>query len=156
MGRRAKITSAEAIKREQRAAAIVQMRLQGFTLREIGAAQHPPVSNVAIFKAIKRTLERTISEATEQARRLEEMRCDEMLAGGLYERAIGGDAQAAGAVLAIMTRRARLLGLDVQPARAGADPHELPTVKIEIVGGEEMAHAEQVALARLGLARHLA
>jgi hypothetical protein len=158
MGRKAKITSADRIAREQRTAAIVQMRLQGFTLREIGAAQHPPVSNVAIYKTIRNALDRMATEATEQARRLEEMRCDELLAGGLYERALNGDLQAVNGVLAVMAKRSRLLGLDAQPVRFGSASdgyNEGPKVRIEIIADEERANAEQAARAVLGLGPHL-
>jgi hypothetical protein len=59
-------------------------------------------------------------------------------------------------VVSVMQRRARLLGLDVQPVRSGADSHEQPLVRVEVVGGEAMAHAEQVTRAVLGLGPHLA
>jgi hypothetical protein len=151
MGRRATITSADRIEREQRTAAIIQMRLAGFTLREIGAAQHPPVSGVAIFKTIRKALDR-MGEAAEQVRRLEELRLDELQAG-LYEKALNGDLQAVNSVLAVMAKRSRLLGLDAQPVRLGADSHEQPPVKIEVVGDAEL-HRRAALVAPQ--ARHLA
>ena len=78
MGRKAKITSADKIEREHRTAAIMQMRLEGHSLRAIGEAQRPPVSGVAIFKTIKRAIERMADEATEQIRRIESLSLDEM------------------------------------------------------------------------------
>ena len=103
----------------------------------------------------QRALERTVNEATEQARRLEELRLDELTCG-LYEKAINGDLAAVDAVLSLMARRARLLGLDAQPVRPSANSHEQPKVLVEIVGGEEMAQAEQAARALLTQGPHLA
>jgi hypothetical protein len=155
MGRKARISGAAKILREQQLAEIIQLRLQGQTLQAIGESMQPPCSAQNIHTRIRKALQRMMTDAVEQARRLEELRCDELLAGGLYERGIGGDAQAAGAVVSVMQRRARLLGLGMQPLRSGADSHEQPLVKIEIVGGEEMAHAEQAARFALGRGPHL-
>ena len=144
MGRKARITSAEGIERERRLADIIEMRLAGFTLQMIGQRLNPRCSPQLHKKTIKRALERTVNEATEQARRLEELRLDELTCG-LYEKAINGDLAAVDAVLSLMARRARLLGLDAQPVRSSAELHEQPKVLVEIVGGEEMAQAEQTA-----------
>jgi hypothetical protein len=155
MGRKARVTGAAKILREQQLAEIIQLRLQGWSLRQIGESLHPPCSAQNIHTRIRRALDGMATEATEQARRLEEMRCDELLAGGLYERAIGGDAQAAGAVLAVMQRRSRLLGLDAQPVRFGVDRVDMQPVRVEIIADEERANAEQAARAVLGLGPHL-
>ena len=143
MGRKAEITSIRRIERERRTAAILQMRCEGHSLRAIGEAQRPPVSGVAIFKTIRRALERMASEAVEQVRKLEAMRLDEMSVG-VYPQAITGDISAIDTVLAIMARRARLLGLDVRPAHvdgAGGefDRDRPPAVMVEIVGERERA-----------------
>ena len=68
MGRKAKITSARRIERERRTAAIMQMRVEGHSLRAIGEAQRPPVSGVAVFKTISKAIDRMVDEAVEQAR----------------------------------------------------------------------------------------
>jgi hypothetical protein len=150
MGRKASITSAARIEREQRTATILQMRVSGLTLRDIGQAQAPPVSGVAIFKAIKRALEQMPREPFEQARRVEEMRLDEMLVP-VYAKALAGDLASIDAVLSIQARRARLLGLDIvaprpDPAAAIPDRDNPPQVKVEIVGAAAMARRERAAL----------
>ena len=56
-----------------------------------------------------------------------------------------------------MQRRSKLLNLDAQPVRSGAGVAGIdqPTVKLEIVGDDEMAHAEQAARTSLTLGPHL-
>jgi hypothetical protein len=154
MGRKARISGRERIERERRIADILALRMQGASLRTIGESLTPQISPQAVFKCIKRALENMTNEAVEQARQIELLRIDE-LQTGLYERALAGDIPSVGAVLALMMKRSRLLGLDVQPVRFGANEFDQPRV-LEIVGDEQMAHAEQVARAALGLARHLA
>ena len=111
MGRKAKITSADKIERERRTAAILEMRLAGYSLRAIGEAQRPPVSGVAIYKTISKALERMADEATEHIRRIELLRLDEMMLS-IYPAASAGDLVAIDRMLDIMRRRSRLLGLD--------------------------------------------
>jgi hypothetical protein len=152
VGRRPKVTSPERIARERRITEILQLRMQGWSLRQIGESLSPAISAQAVFACIKRTVASMATEATEQARRLEEMRCDE-LTTAVYEKALGGDLPAVDRTLQIMARRARLLGLDMQPPRVGADLRELPLVKIEIVNDEELRR--RVALVA-PQARHLA
>jgi hypothetical protein len=141
MGRRATITSARRIERERRTAAIMQMRLEGHSLRAIGEAQRPPVSGVAIFKTIRKVIDRMATEATEQARRLEALRLDELTVG-VYPAASAGDLAAIDTMLHIMRRRARLLGLDT-PVRwapgVGSSDSDPPTVHVEILGQRERA-----------------
>jgi hypothetical protein len=153
--RRCRVTDPRRIERMMKISAVLSMRLQGHSLDAIGAAQEPPVTKQAIWKLLKRAMPDMLVEPFEALRTIELARLDE-LTTGLYERAIGGDVQAVGAVLAVMMRRSRLLGLD-QPVRFGAGANEFdpPLVKIEIVGGEAMAQAEQTARARLGLGPHL-
>ena len=135
MGRKATITSVERIERQQRIADIIQMRLQGCTLRAIGKAQDPPVSAVAIHKTIKRALEDMVREPFEEARELELMRLDELLVG-VYGRAISGDVACIDRALAISDRRVRLLGLNVVHGfGSDLDP---PAVRVEIVGSPDV------------------
>ena len=44
-------TSPEVIERQMRASALLRQRLQGFTFREIGMMQTPPVTAQAVHKA---------------------------------------------------------------------------------------------------------
>jgi hypothetical protein len=154
VSRKATVTSPQHIERAQRLATIMSLRLQGWTLQAIGESLSPRCSAQAIHKTLKLALQRMMTDAVEEARRLEALRLDE-LTTGVYEKALNGDLPAIDRTLQIMARRARLLGLDVQPVRFGANEFDQPRV-LEIVGDEQMAHAEQVARAALGLARHLA
>jgi hypothetical protein len=143
------------IERAQRLATIMSLRVQGWSLAAIGQSLSPRCSAQAVHKTLKLAIQRTVNEAVEQVRRLEALRLDELTVG-VYEKALGGDLPAIDRTLQIMARRARLLGLDAQPVRSGANEFDQPLVKIEVVGGEAMAHAEQVARAVLGLGPHLA
>jgi hypothetical protein len=69
MGRRARVTSPERTERERKIATVLGLRMQGWSLREIGEALTPQISAQAVFKTIKRALER-MGEATEQARQI--------------------------------------------------------------------------------------
>jgi hypothetical protein len=155
LGSRPKISSADRIRREQRIAEIIQLRLQGWSLRQIGESLSPAISAQAVFACIRRALER-VGEAVEEARRLEELRLDELMVP-IYEKALAGDISAIDTVLSIQVRRAKLLGLDAQPVRSGSGANEFdqPLVKVEVVGDPERVRAEQTARARLGLGPHL-
>ena len=160
MSRKPKITSAERIERLQRIADILSMRLQGASLREIGDAY--AISAQAVFKCVSKALAEIVSEAAEQARELELARLDELLAGGLYGQALAGDIASIDRVLAIMHRRARLMGLDQQTGSRmmiglngpfeedGFDPK---VIRVEVVGNPEAARREwllQKRIAALG------
>lgn len=145
----------------QRVSAMLSMRLQGFTLQAIGDAQDPPISFQAVHQAIKRALDRVVMEPFQHIKLMEIMRLDEYLAG-LYERAANGDIAAVDRALAIGVRRARLLGLDMQPnagLRFGADGlQEIDTVdpiagerivRVEIIGDPEQVRREHVLRQRL-------
>jgi len=134
-----------------RISTILQMRLQGCTLQQIGDAMDPAVSAVAIHKTLKKALAEMLVEPFEAIRTLELVRLDELMVP-IYERAIGGDVSAVDAVLSIQVRRARLLGLDVQPVRFGSASdgyNEGPKVRIEIVADKERANADSDEAARL-------
>jgi hypothetical protein len=144
MGRRAEITSARRIERERRTAAIMDMRLAGYSLRAIGEAQRPPVSGVAIFKTIRKTLERMATEVTEQIRKLEALRLDEMTLT-VFPAASAGDLAAIDRLLDIMRRRSRLLGLDVRwaPGVSGEE-FAAPRVGIEIINNPNLEHVRRL------------
>ena len=132
-----------------RISAILSMRLQGHTLREIGAAQEKPVSAVAIHKCIRKALADMLVEPFENIRLQELARLDECLAS-IYPAALNGDVAAVDRVLAIGVRRARLLGLDAAPVvslRAGSgDSYDLdpPKARIEIVNGTDPDHIRRL------------
>ena len=91
----------------------LSMRLQGYTLQQIGESQDPPISFQAVQKGIKLALGRVAIEPFDQIKTMELLRLDELLAG-IYPRATQGDIAAIDRVLAIGVRRAHLLGLDMQ------------------------------------------
>jgi hypothetical protein len=126
----------------QRVGSFLTARLTGRSLREIGEAQDPPITAQAVHIAIKTALRHAVVEPHEDAVRLEALRLDAIMNGGLFQRAVDGDLGAIDRVLAIMQRRARLLGLDLQPSGLFVrGPYEEPidprTVKIEIIGDPE-------------------
>lgn len=143
-------TSKAAIERMQKVSAILTERLSGKSLAEIGQAQDPPVSPQAIQQMVQRVLRSQISETVEQARSLELMRLDQLLAA-IWQRALDGDIACVDRCLAIMTRRARLLGLDLQPSavfvRGAADGVETdadgrPIVRVTIENSPEVQRME--------------
>jgi hypothetical protein len=140
-------TGAERVRREQRTADILAMRLQGFTLRDIGKAQSPPVSPQAIQKLIDKVLDQMVAEPCERLRKLELLRLDE-LQTAYYEKALAGDIACLDRVMTIMVRRARLAGLDIQPSglafnrdgpRYELDETGARVIRVEIVGDPEAA-----------------
>jgi hypothetical protein len=131
-----------------RISTILSMRLQGHTLREIGAAQEKPVSAVAFHKQIRRAMAEMMIEPFEHIRTMELTRLDEMLSA-VYPAALSGDVAAVDRVLAIGVRRARMLGLDAAPVvslRFGAaeDRDNPPTARVEVVGGTDPEHVRRL------------
>lgn len=104
-------TSAKRIAKAERIKHMMDLRLQGYSLEEIGAAQDPPIKKQSVSKIIKDALAKVEIEPAEDVVKLELSRLDQML-GKHYERALNGDGWATDRVLAIMDRRARYLGLD--------------------------------------------
>jgi hypothetical protein len=91
----------------------LKLREQGLCYREIGAKLG--VTEQRAWKMVSQEFDRLNEKRTEQAsnvQRLEISRLDEMLKG-IWAKAKAGNFQAINSVLAIMTRRARLLGLDL-------------------------------------------
>src|SRR5438874_1736904 len=91
---------------------VLKLRKEGRPYKEI--AQQVGLSRVRCYQIVKRELARIAAvcrEEAEEVRDLELSRLD-ALQVGLWERAVGGDIKAVEAVLKLMERRARLLGLD--------------------------------------------
>jgi len=108
--------SAAPIKRADkslRAAAMLEWRLQGHTFpriaRELTEAGYAPLSLARISSIVKSEIRRA-ADPGGQRRDLELMRLDQLQAA-LYPKAMQGDGPATDRVLAIMDRRAKLLGL---------------------------------------------
>ncbi len=110
---RTKKTSAERVAREMRTARIFGWRLAGRSLAEIAVEESISTSRVA--QVIEAELETRKVAAIAELRRLEAERLDALLAA-CWAAATRGNLSAVDAVLRVMARRARLLGLDA-PAR---------------------------------------
>lgn len=103
--------------RARRALAILNMRLHGFPpskiARELPAAGFAKVSISQVRRIIRTALEDAAQRPAEELLRIELLRLDE-LQSVQYAKAVAGDAPAMDRVLAIMDRRAKLLGLHQQ------------------------------------------
>lgn len=113
-------TSKRTVRRAERDAEIIALRLGGATYRDI--ASRLDVSPGGAYKAIQRHLQalaKQAAEAVDEMRRLEGERLDTLQAGQ-WPAAVSGDGQAVGAVLKIMERRARLFALDTAKGEGAA------------------------------------
>jgi hypothetical protein len=109
-GRGRAATGAAAIEARERQRRALELRKAGLTLQEIADALGY-AQPCGAFKAIKVAMERIPAEAVGDLRKLESERLDAMQAQ-LWRQALAGNPRAVEQVLKIMTRRARLLGLD--------------------------------------------
>ena len=90
----------------------VRLRLAGLTHRQIAAELG--VAPSSAYKRVRHALDEVnkhVSEDAEELRTLELLRLDE-LQSAIWERALEGDDKALRGVLSIMSRRAKLAGLD--------------------------------------------
>jgi hypothetical protein len=94
----------------------MQLRVLGFTYEAI-AKQCGYSDRQTAWNAVQREMKRAVKEPAENLRQLEAERLDALLRSFLPA-ALKGDVKAAGKVLDIMDRRARLFGLDVRPEDA--------------------------------------
>jgi DNA-binding CsgD family transcriptional regulator len=95
----------------------LRLRREGLTHREIAArlGVAPATAYRRIRHALDEVNERNVEDAT-TLRSLEMLRLDE-LQNAIWQRATDGDVRALDRILAIMTRRAKLLGLDAPERR---------------------------------------
>jgi hypothetical protein len=105
----------EVIDKERR---VLEMRLAGITFDAI-AKNVGYASPGSAYNAYKRALVRTLQEPAEEIREAEVARLDRLMAG-VWTAALRGEVRSVEAVLRIMDRRAKLLGLD-QPTRVQAE-----------------------------------
>lgn len=108
MSNRSKSPKPELIDKERKA---IELRRAGYTFDEIArnlGYKTPQGAYLAYHRALKRTL---IKAGTEEARATEIDRLDR-LQRGIWATAVAGNPQAVSAVLKLMDRRAKLLGLD--------------------------------------------
>lgn len=94
----------------ERQAEALRLRTRGMEFEQI-AEDLGYRSKSGAYKAVMTGLKKTLQEPADELRTMEAERLDRMLAG-LWDRAISGDTWSVDRVLAIMDRRARLLGLD--------------------------------------------
>lgn len=92
----------------------LRLRSQGLTYREIAARLN--VDHSTAYRRVQRALDAVPLEDVTSYRTLEAERLD-ALQVAIWDRAIEGDLKALDRVLAIISRRAKLLGLD-QPSRS--------------------------------------
>jgi hypothetical protein len=105
-------TAPKNIKQQERATQALNLRREGASYNEIGKAMG--VSRERAFAIVKGELEKlaaTVNEASEDVRRIELERLDAMQRKA-FAKAVEGDTGAVDAVLRIMDRRAKLLGLN--------------------------------------------
>jgi hypothetical protein len=135
-------TNRTAFERTQRVSEILTKRLTGMSLAQIGAEQNPPVSAPAIHARIRRALDQIPKQAVDEIRLIEAHRLDQLL-NAVWANAMKGDLAAVVAVLKITARRARLLGLDLQPGGVlrfgdhGMEELDPPGLKVEIINNPE-------------------
>lgn len=94
----------------------MQLRILGYTFDAI-ARQCNYHDRGAAYHAVQRELKRTVQQPADELRQLEVERLDALLRTFL-PKALKGDTWSADRVLAVMERRAKLLGLDVPPPQA--------------------------------------
>jgi len=111
----ARTTEETPLERVNRDLAILNMRLHGLTFHEIARkvpeAGFKRVSVSRIYAIVAKALRSCRDQPARDLRQLELMRLDQ-LQSAHYKAAMTGDSTAAQRVLAIMDRRAKLLGLD--------------------------------------------
>lgn len=132
--RRKGLTSAKAIRRQQRIAAAMDFRLQGHTHRAIATQLHVSPETVRRY-VLEGMAKHVPAETAQQVLKMELWRLDQMQSG-IFGQAAHGDTVAIEAMLKIMQRRARYLGLD-QDKSAG--------VSVSI-NGNGMPNAEDVGI----------
>ena len=118
-------TEEQPLDRVNRDLAILNMRLHGLTFPEIARklpeAGFKRVSISRIHAIVAKALRSSPNQPARELRQLELMRLDQLQTAH-YKQAMTGDASAAQRVLAIIDRRAKLLGLDAgQEAAASLD-----------------------------------
>jgi len=131
--RQAATTSRE--ERDRRALAILTMRLHGHApskiARELPEKGYAKVSIRQVQRIIRIALEEAAQRPAEELLRMELLRLDE-LQTALYAKAIAGEAPAMDRVLAIMDRRAKLLGLH-QAQKAECDASSAASAKAALI-----------------------
>lgn len=145
--------SPERIDVDRRRKEMLDLRVQGYSLRAIGEKLGMHHSTVA--EAIAAELDALTREPAEQLRTVELERMDAMLVA-LWPKVAGGDANTIDTALRVMQRRAKLLGLDApsKQEHTGKDGAELfgkdtRTMSLAEMQAEMLKHAQE-AMATTG------
>jgi len=105
---------------------ILDLRKQGWSLEKIGLMQEPKMSKERVRVIIVTYLRSLVTPDLEEVRKLELERLDELQTAH-WQRAMNGGAFATQQVLAIMGKRAALLGLNA-PEKIRATSRSRPPV----------------------------
>jgi len=126
-------TSPARIKATQRAAEALRLRAAGMSLKDI-AARLGYRGKQGAYDAIQRGLTATLQGPADALRRLDLERLDRLWRG-CFLTACSGDYRATLACVAIMERRARLLGLDAPRRTESRQLHVAGTTGVIVVHG---------------------
>jgi hypothetical protein len=126
-------SSPRRFKTAERRTLAVQLRVEGKTFRQIGAAMgfSEQRAHFIVTEELQR-LNRERSEAASELQQLESQRLDALHAA-VWEKAQAGDLDAINAVVKLMNRRAKLLGIDAMPRFDVNLSGALPPVIEEVV-----------------------
>lgn len=144
-------TADELLSTAKRRKRVLELRKEGRTYRDIASELEDEFGDVALpggwderyaAKDLRRALQKVRSDLEETAadvRSMELRRLDELLSG-LWPDATDGDTDAVSAVLRVMKRRAKMLGID--------EPEEFAQV-VELVESEEYRKARRAIMQAL-------
>jgi hypothetical protein len=136
-------TGTERAAKVARAQQILGLRLQGYTLVQIGAALTPPIGRTRVQQILEKLLRETVPEAVEQLREIEGLRIAELMTV-FYPRAVDGDLQAGVFVLKLMERYARLFALDLAQPGTIVDLNREDGYPIDPQTGERILRIEVI------------
>lgn len=125
-------TDAVAIARADRIARWLDLRIQGFTLQQIGDAENPKVSAQRVSKAITEHLKAVTVAPSEELKKLQDMRLEALFVGN-SERAMSGDGWAIDRALAILDRKAQLHGLNAPVKTQVEEVGAVATAKVSLL-----------------------
>lgn len=131
--------------RQRRVEALLQKRLSGLSLFDIGQQETPPCSAQNIHSLISKALRDLPKQPLDQLRALEAHRLD-LMTEKLWPAVLMADLAAIATVLRIMGRRAQLLGLDKQPGfglhGGEGDSDGDRVIKLVVEGSPEVSKME--------------
>lgn len=136
----APVTSPRAIERAEKTARVLELRLQGWTLAEIGASVGVTAKTVHVW--IEQAMAERIYPLAEQMRNLTLDRYEALLTQWMPE-AMQGDPVATDRAMNILRAERELLGLD-QPQKLDVRGHVDHEGKIEVAHDGKVEHVHRV------------